>query len=75
MNHKVPIFLRAAEIAEILGISQPAAYRIIRDLNTELQQKGYMIQIGRVNRKYFAERYGLSVDDLSDQMEQLERGA
>lgn len=75
MNNKVPIFLRAVEIAEILGISQPAAYRIIRDLNTELQQKGYMIQIGRVNRKYFAERYGLSVDELSDQLEQIERGA
>ena len=44
MNNKVPIFLRAAEIAEILGISQPAAYRIIRDLNTELQQKGYQME-------------------------------
>ena len=43
------VFLEPAEVAEIVGVSKPTAYRIIKSLNTELQQKGYVVQIGKVN--------------------------
>ena len=34
------VFLEPAEVAAIIGVSLPTAYRIIRTLNIELQQKG-----------------------------------
>lgn len=50
-------FLRAEEIAEILDVSPSFAYKIIRELNMELDAKGYMTIPGRVNSKYFYERF------------------
>ena len=61
------VFLEPAEVAAIVGVSLPTAYRIIRTLNTELQQKGYVVQIGKINKKYFEERFGVTVDEISDQ--------
>ena len=44
---------------EVLGVSQAYAYKLIRQLNEELQDKGFVTIRGRVSRKYFEERiYG-----------------
>ncbi len=52
-------FIRADEVAEELGISKPYAYKLIRKLNDELNEKGFVTIAGRVNRQYFNERlYG-----------------
>lgn len=52
-------FIRADEIAKELGISKPYAYKLIRKLNDELKEKGFVTISGRVNRQYFNERlYG-----------------
>ncbi len=52
-------FIRADEVAEELGISKPYAYKLIRKLNDELKEKGFVTISGRVNRQYFNERlYG-----------------
>lgn len=50
-------FMRAAEIMEVLGVSDGMAYRIIRELNCELEAKGFHTVHGRVSRKYFEESY------------------
>ena len=39
------IFITATEMAEILGISKPYAYKIIKQLNEELEAKGFIKQI------------------------------
>jgi prophage antirepressor-like protein len=49
-------FFKAKDVAEILGISVPAAYKVIRKLNDELKEKGYIIISGQVNRRYFEEK-------------------
>ena len=49
-------FIRAKEVAEVMEISVPYAYKIIRKLNQELSDKGYITVTGRVNREYFIER-------------------
>ena len=49
-------FLRAEEVARELEVSRSYAYRLIRQLNAELREKGYMTIAGRVNRQYFTER-------------------
>ena len=33
----------------------------------ELQQKGFVVQIGKINKKYFEERFGISLDEITDQ--------
>ena len=54
-------FMRAEEVARELEVSRSYAYRLIRQLNAELREKGYMTIAGRVNRQYFRERlYGIS---------------
>ena len=49
-------FMRAEDVAEELGISQAYAYKIIRQLNAELEKKGIITLAGRVSRRYFIER-------------------
>ena len=53
-------FIRAEEVADELGVSKPYAYKLIRQLNEELKDKGFITIAGRVNpRQYFNERlYG-----------------
>ena len=52
-------FMRVEEVAQELEVSRSYAYRLIRQLNAELHEKGYMTIAGRVNRLYFQERlYG-----------------
>lgn len=54
-------FMRADEVARELEVSRSYAYRLIQQLNAELQTKGYITIAGRVNRQYFRERlYGAS---------------
>lgn len=48
--------LRAKEIAEILDVSEGYAYRLIRELNKELQKQGFRTISGRVSRSYFEEK-------------------
>ena len=44
-------FMRVNDVAEELGVSASYAYKIIRKLNAELEEKGI-----RVNKQYFTER-------------------
>ena len=47
------LFMRAAEVAEVLGVSETYAYKLIKKLNEELKAKGYLVIEGRLNREYF----------------------
>ena len=49
--------LKAKDVAEILGICMNKAYEVIRQLNRELEEKGYMVVEHRVPRKYLLERF------------------
>ena len=50
------MYLTVKEVASLLGISDSYAYKIMRQLNKELEQKGMIIISGKVNRRYFMER-------------------
>ena len=57
-------FIKADEVAKELEVSKPYAYKIIRQLNEELNAKGVITISGRVNRQYFNERlYGARKDE------------
>lgn len=57
MNNKNKIFYTADEVAAILGVSQGHAYKVIRQLNSELSSNGYIVIAGKVSIKYFSEKY------------------
>lgn len=60
MNAKTDdVFVRSAELQEILGVKRTKAFNIIKQLNKELADKGYITIRGRVPRKYFYERLGV----------------
>jgi hypothetical protein len=50
-------WMRWQEIAEIFNCCRTKAYDIIKELNHELEAKGYLTYSGRVSRKYFNERF------------------
>ena len=50
MNNK---FICAEEVAQELSVSKPYAYKLIKRLNDELKEKGFITISGRVNRQYF----------------------
>ena len=57
-------FIRAGEVAQELIVSKPYAYKLIRQLNEELKEKGFITIAGRVNRQYFYERlYGAGKEE------------
>ena len=49
MNEK---FLEVGDVMQILGISRSAAYKLMRQINSELEKKGYIVIRGKVSRKY-----------------------
>lgn len=56
--------LRVADVAKELDVSESYAYKIIRQLNRELKEKGFLTIAGRINRQYFNERiYGAERSD------------
>ncbi len=55
-EHAEPKFMRVDEVAELLGISASHAYKIMRKLNRELEQKGKITTSGRISRRYLLER-------------------
>lgn len=51
------LFVTAGDIAEELGISKPFAYKLVRQMNEELEAKGFLTIAGRVSRKYYEEKF------------------
>lgn len=51
------IYITAAELAGLLGISISASYKLIKQLNAELEKEGYLVFPGKVSRRYFEKRY------------------
>lgn len=60
MNTENKIYATADEVSNALQVSLSHAYRIIRQLNQELSDKGYIVISGRVPIRYLEERcYGM----------------
>lgn len=51
-------FADVNRVIELLGCSQAMAYKTIRVLNAELNEKGFLTIQGKVNENYLRERYG-----------------
>lgn len=57
-------FMRVDEVSKVLDISKSFAYKVMQQLNDELEEKGYITIAGRVSRTYFNEKlYGILKKD------------
>ena len=50
-------FMRVEEVAQELGVSVPYAYKLIRELNEELRKTGCITIAGRIDRRFFHEKF------------------
>ena len=50
-------FYKAADIARIIDKSESYGYKVIQQLNKELEQQGYLTARGRVPADYFFDRF------------------
>lgn len=55
-------FITANEVADIMGISRTKAYQIVRSLNRELKEMGYITIAGKCPIQFFKQKfYGLQI--------------
>lgn len=55
------MYYTANDVMGMLGVSKATAYTIIRELNDELRNKGYLTLQGKVPKVYFQEKwYGMA---------------
>jgi hypothetical protein len=57
MNTENKIYITAAELAESLGVSLGQAYKIIRQLNSELAKDGFITVAGKCPRRYLEKKW------------------
>lgn len=61
------VFYSATDIVEMLDVSRATAYKLIRQMNDELQASGYIILQGKVPKAYFNQKwYGLNKTQLTE---------
>jgi hypothetical protein len=54
------------DVIEILGVSKSKAYKVIREMNDQLAEEGYLTVAGKVPRNYFEKRwYGSREERMS----------
>lgn len=62
-------FYDVEDIMKILCVGVTYAYKVIKTLNKELEESGYMTVKGRVSAKYFNERYMIDDNDVEEEGE------
>ncbi|MDD6488461.1 MAG: transcriptional regulator [Clostridia bacterium] len=54
------LYYSAMDVSELLGISRSKAYSIVKEMNKELSEKGYIVIAGKVPKKFLEEKcYGI----------------
>lgn len=50
------MYVKASEVAEIMGVSKAKAYKVIAEMNEELRTRNFIVISGRVPRKFLNEK-------------------
>ena len=60
-------FFTADDVAEIMQVSKPKAYEIIRELNGQMEKMGFMTVRGRINSTFFYKKTGcIEEEEVAD---------
>ena len=54
MNNRM---MKAADVLQELGVSRAKAYEVIRKLNAELDEQGYLVVTGKIPRAYWNKKF------------------
>lgn len=61
------LFYTAKEVQEMLDVSRGKAYKIIRELNEQLQGDGYIVIAGKIPKQFFDEHfYGMALQQSAE---------
>lgn len=56
------LFYTAQEVQSMLGVSRGKAYQVVRKLNEELAEMGFIVVAGKVPKQFFQEHfYGMEL--------------
>lgn len=53
-------FMTVEEVAQELRVSKSKAYEVVRNLNRELQEMGYLTVAGRINTTFFTKKCAIA---------------
>lgn len=67
MDENTGRMLGSKQVAEILGISVSYAYKIIDQLNRELEKAGYLTLHGKVDSLYLNKRFFPSAEKIQSE--------
>lgn len=59
------IFYSAEDIAGMLGVSAGKAYKILREMNKDLADRGFLTIAGKIPVEYFKERWYGAAKEVS----------
>lgn len=62
-GEKMEYYMNVKDVCKILGRKESYSYALIKKMNEELKEKGYITVRGKVPRKYFYERLGLEEEE------------
>ena len=53
------MFIKADEVAQVLGVSESYAYKLVQRMNKKMKDEGYQGPIirGRIDRTYFYQQF------------------
>lgn len=54
---KSDYMMTANDVAQALGISKGHAYKIVRELNDELEAKGFIVVAGKIPRAFWDKKF------------------
>lgn len=56
--------MNVKDVAAVLEVSESSAYKIIRQLNSELSERGFITVPGKISKAYFETRcYGIQITE------------
>lgn len=56
----------AKDLQELLGVSESRAYQYIRQMNAELQERGFLTVRGKIPAAYVKERFFFGITERSE---------
>ena len=63
MNEK--IYYNAEEVSRMLGVSMGKSYKILRGMNKDLADKGFLTIAGKIPVEYFREKWYGAAKEVS----------
>lgn len=64
------MFLKADDVKDILNVSQAMGYKVIRQLNLELKEKGFLTLQGRIPIEYLCERFMIDEEEVKKYLDE-----